>query len=140
MKLIGSRLANPTIWVCLCMAALLMFCSCKRSSRGRVVASRTQFTFDSDLYYETDTSTFLWDTTLDNGRVEFRVRNFSEGYARLRIYDDTGVKIFDEEYSDNFYFDEEFSEIDFTTLGIPGLWEIRLEHVHFSGHLYLVID
>lgn len=105
-----------------------------------LVVSNTSFAYAIDARYDSGEVSVFWDTVLDQGRVEVRVRRFYEGYIRLRVYDDTNLKIFDEEYYEDYWPDDEYREIDFTALGNPGTWEVRIQYYSLDGHLYLNID
>ncbi len=131
----------------LALSIPLAVTGCRRSSRTSVTTSTTAFSLDSDMFSEFDDDLYTWETDFDQARVEFRVRHFHEGYARLRIFDDFGNLIFDREYfGDDYYYydccyyDEEFIDIASTAIGVPGTWTIDIEYWDFTGHLYLTID
>ncbi|MGE3166050.1 MAG: hypothetical protein AB7O52_14180 [Planctomycetota bacterium] len=105
-----------------------------------LVVSNTSFAYDVDARFDSGEISVLWDTILDQGRVELRVRQFYEGSIRLRVYDDSGTKIFDEDYDEDFWPDDEYREVDFTAVGVPGAWEVRIQYYSLDGHLYVTID
>ncbi len=134
-----------TLGLALAMVLVVTVASCRhRHSKDTTVVDQPQrFSLSQELHSEHDTDWYGWSTTLDQARVEFRVRHFTEGWAKVRIYDDAGLKVFDEEYFQSSYHcdcDHEFTEVDFTGIGTPGDWQIRVDVHDFSGSLYLTLD
>ncbi|MEM7164630.1 MAG: hypothetical protein AAF581_04160 [Planctomycetota bacterium] len=97
----------------------------------KVVTSTTNWLWDADLHHETDEDNFLWDTTLDQADVGVRLRDYY-GLFRIRIYDDLGAKIFDQEY-DNYHYSEDDLFLGATQLGAAGTWRIRIDLWDFDG-------
>ena len=152
--MLGCRTRRSRLEVTLCALALgtlFALSGCHHHGRSRdttVVAEADRFALSQELYSEYDEDWYEWNTTLDQARVEFRVRHFTEGWARIRIYDADGFEIFDETYHDHDYYydghycncDDEFTEVDFTAVGVPGEWLIQVEVADFSGSLYVSMD
>ncbi len=123
----------------LAAAAAFLGCHDSHHSSTQVFTSDPElFLLDTERSESSRDTTYTWDTTLTQARVDFHVRDF-DGFARLRVYDGDGAEIFDEEYS-SVHFDENEHEVDATGLGTPGTWHLRLELFDFSGHLKLLLD
>lgn len=108
-----------------------------RDDDETLVVSETQFAYDVDSHHSSEEVRIFWTTVLEDAIVRVRIRNFYNGYARLRIYDGDGLKIFDKDYDD---YDNELDETNFTELGASGQWQVRLEYFHLEGHLYLNLE
>lgn len=139
--------ARNVVLAILCLSVLVTVSSCRHKKRRSTVAANPEvFSLDIDFHNDYGENYYYWTTDLDQVRVNFRVRHFDHGDARLRIYDADGYKVFDRDYCacEDGYWDhwggDEYEDVDFTGIGEPGRWTIRLEYWNFDGHCYLNLD
>ena len=71
------------------------------------------------------------------------IADFHHGSMLVTIYDSLGMIVYSRLYWTfdwYWYIDGEFTDIDFTDLGVPGNWTIVLEFSEFTGNVTLVVE
>ena len=137
---------NPSR-VAFLLATAISFCGCSSDDDDDdfVEAAPNEILISSEHGWFSGTEFYDWDTTATVARVEYRVRSFHHGNCRVRVFDSLGKEIHDVLYWfwDSVYViggGDEYLDIRFTGVGVPGRWTIRLDFTEFSGHLYLTLE
>jgi uncharacterized delta-60 repeat protein len=103
----------------------------------------TSITIEEEREWSNDDSVHEWTSPGPVARLQLYVDDFNHGDMMITIYDAQGETIFSKVYwsfDGWWYIDWEFSDIDFTDSGAPGLWTIVLEYAEFTGEITLVVE
>lgn len=106
-------------------------------------SSNRSITIEEERNYSFDDSDYDWDSPGPVARVRLEVNEFNHGDMAITIFDALGRVIFSKIYWTfdwYWYIDGEFSDLDFTEAGEPGLWTILLEYSEFTGEVTLVVE
>lgn len=106
-------------------------------------SSNGSITIEEERSYSFDDSDYDWDSPGPVARVRLEVNEFNHGDMAITIFDSLGRVIFSKIYWTfdwYWYIDGEFSDLDFTEAGEPGLWTILLEYSEFTGEVTLIVE
>ncbi|MEC9475717.1 MAG: hypothetical protein VX764_01630 [Planctomycetota bacterium] len=101
-----------------------------------VSSSEFDFFFEGDFFNYTSSEGYYWSTSLFDSFVSFEGLDFN-GVVRVRIYDMLNFKIFDETYIGNGGF---LRAKSLSNLGVPGLWEVRIDTMEVDGFVSVILD
>jgi len=139
--------ANPNvrrlIVVLLVMPVMMCLVSCEDEDSSSDITPE-RFYLERDLTSYSGTDIYNWDTTLSKARVHFRVEDFRNGDASVRVRDADGRQIFYRLLNtrDAVYLigDNDFEFVAFTAEGTPGRWTIELRYDDVTGETKLTMD
>jgi hypothetical protein len=105
-----------------------------------VTKTPESFYLEKDMISASYEATYIWDTTLTQARVHFRVHDFESGSVIIYVWDDNGRRIFSYATGHDHVDDNDLEYTNTTLVGKPGDWRIELEYEDFTGEARLTMD